>query len=65
MPEYGTGYISRKQFMYGIPTKALKQAVRRNSERFPDDFMFVLDGEEFGYWRSQIVTSKEDRKGLR
>ena len=51
--------------LYGIPTKALKQAVRRNRERFPDDFMFVLDAKEFQTWRSQFVTSKEDRKGLR
>jgi hypothetical protein len=51
--------------LYGIPTKALKQAVRRNRERFPDDFMFVLDAKEFQIWRSQFVTSKEDRKGLR
>ena len=34
-------------------------------ERFPDDFMFVLDAKEFQTWRSQFVTSKEDRKGLR
>jgi hypothetical protein len=51
--------------LYGIPTKALKQAVRRNADRFPDDFMFVLNEEELKQWRSQFVTSKEDRKGLR
>jgi hypothetical protein len=51
--------------LYAIPTKALKQAVRRNPERFPEDFMFVLDAEELSQWRSQFVTSKEDRKGLR
>jgi hypothetical protein len=51
--------------LYAIPTKALKQAVRRNLERFPEDFMFVLNDEEFSQWRSQFVTSKEDRKGLR
>jgi len=51
--------------LYAIPTKALKQAVRRNLERFPADFMFVLDAEELSHWRSQFVTSKEDRKGLR
>ena len=51
--------------LYGVPTKALKQAVRRNLERFPDDFMFVLGTVEFQIWRSQFVTSKEDRKGLR
>jgi len=51
--------------LYVIPTKALKQAVRRSRERFPDDFMFVLDAREFEIWRSHFVTSKEDRKGLR
>ena len=51
--------------LYGIPTKALKQAVRRNLNRFPSDFMFVLTKSEFKTWRSQFVTSKTDRKGLR
>jgi hypothetical protein len=51
--------------LYGVETRALKQAVRRNAERFPDDFMFVLSTEEFEHWRSQNVISKSDRKGLR
>jgi hypothetical protein len=51
--------------LYDIPTRVLKQAVRRNIDRFPDDFMFVLDKSEFEAWRSQFVTSKSDRKGLR
>ena len=51
--------------LYGVTTKALKQAVRCNSERFPNDFMFVLEKHEFQIWRSQFVTSKEDRPGLR
>jgi hypothetical protein len=51
--------------MYGVPTKALKQAVRRKATRFPADFMFVLTREEFADWRSQIVTSNADRMGLR
>ena len=51
--------------LYEIPTKALKQAVRRNIDRFPDDFMFVIDSTEFESWRSQFVTSEADRKGLR
>ena len=51
--------------LYQLPTKALKQAARRNRERFPNDFMFVLNQAEFHIWRSQFVTSKEDRKGLR
>ena len=43
--------------LYGVPTKVLKQAVRRNAERFPEDFMFELREEEFEILRSQIVTS--------
>ena len=33
--------------LYGVPTKALNQAVKRNAERFPDEFMFQLTAEEF------------------
>ncbi len=48
--------------LYQVKTKALKQAVRRNSERFPEDFMFELTNEEFNSliirMRSQFVTSK-------
>ena len=51
--------------LYGVPTKALKQAVKRNIGRFPEDFMFILTPEEFAGWRSQFVTSKADRMGLR
>jgi hypothetical protein len=51
--------------LYGVPTKALKQAVNRNIERFPEDFMFVLEAQEFAAWRSQFVTSKADKQGLR
>jgi hypothetical protein len=51
--------------LYGEATKVLKQAVRRNIARFPDDFMFVLNPAEFQNWRSQFVTSNADRKGLR
>ena len=51
--------------LYGVPTHALKQAVRRNKDRFPPDFMFVLDSTEFANWRSQFVISKADRSGLR
>ena len=43
--------------LYGIKTKVLKQAVRRNIDRFPSDFMFVLSKQEFANLRSQIVTS--------
>ena len=41
----------------GVPTKALNQAVRRNRDRFPNDFMFQLNREEFKILRSQIVAS--------
>jgi hypothetical protein len=51
--------------LYGVPSKALNQAVKRNAERFPDEFMFQLDPQEFAHWKSQIVTSKGDAMGLR
>ncbi len=43
--------------LYEVPTKALKQAVRRNADRFPQDFMFVVTGKELAILRSQSVTS--------
>ena len=43
--------------LYGVEPKALVQAVKRNLERFPDDFMFQLSAEEFSNLKSQIVTS--------
>ena len=43
--------------MYGVETKVLKQAVRRNIERFPKDFMFELTKDEYSNLRSQFVTS--------
>ena len=51
--------------LYGVETKVLNQAVKRNSERFPSDFMFQLSKQEMENWRSQIVTSNFDRMGLR
>lgn len=51
--------------LYGIETKALVQAVKRNRERFPDDFMFQLTFQEFTNLRSQIVTSKTEGRGGR
>lgn len=51
--------------LYGVQTRVLKQAVRRNEKRFPEDFMFEMNKEELENWRSQNVTSKEDRQGLR
>lgn len=49
--------------MYEIETKVLKQAVRRNSERFPKDFMFELSNEEIALLRSQFVTSNSMSTG--
>jgi phage regulator Rha-like protein len=43
--------------LYGVETKVLKQNVKRNIERFPEDFMFVLNKKEFENLRSQNVTS--------
>ena len=43
--------------LYGVTTKVLNQAVRRNTARFPADFMFRLNFEEAAALRSQIVTS--------
>ena len=44
--------------LYGVSTKVLIQAVKRNLARFPSDFMFALSAEEFSVLRSQIVTSR-------
>lgn len=52
-------------FLYQVETRALNQAVRRNTERFPEDFMFRLGKEEREGLRSQIVMSKEGRGGRR
>ena len=43
--------------LYGIETKVLLQAVKRNIGRFPNDFMFKLTSREFANLKSQIVTS--------
>lgn len=46
--------------LYGVPTKALNQAVRRNADRFPSDFMFELAIQELRNLRSQSVTSSDE-----
>lgn len=51
--------------LYGTETKVLNQAVKRNIERFPEDFMFQLSDEEFLVLRSQVVTSKTETRGGR
>ena len=51
--------------LYGVTTTALNQAVPRNIVRFPEDFSFVLNNQEFMSLISQIVTSKTGRGGRR
>jgi len=51
--------------LYGVETKRLKEQVRRNIKRFPEDFMFELTKEELKNWRSQFATSNQDIMGLR
>lgn len=51
--------------LYGVETRTLNQAVKRNTNRFPEDFMFQLSKEEMEDWRSQIVISNKERMGLR
>lgn len=48
--------------LYGVPTKRLNEQVRRNAERFPEDFMFRLTKEEFDHLKSQIATSSAEKK---
>lgn len=51
--------------LYGVETKVLVQAVKRNLDRFPADFMFQLSTEEFAILRSQSVTSSSGHGGRR
>jgi hypothetical protein len=51
--------------LYKVPTKVFNQAVKRNLDRFPEDFMFQLTSSEAGSLRSQFVTSKIGRGGSR
>lgn len=51
--------------LYGVETRMLNQAVKRNIDRFPPDFMFQLTLEELEIWKSQIVISNAVRMGLR
>jgi len=51
--------------MYGVETRVLNQAVKRNVERFPDDFMFQLTDDEFYNWKSQFVMSNYINMGMR
>ena len=47
--------------LYGVSTKVFNQAIKRNQNRFPPDFMFQLDSDEYEALRSQIVTLKQPR----
>lgn len=51
--------------LYGVETKRLVEQVKRNLERFPEDFMFQLDRDEAAALRSQIATSNNGRGGRR
>ena len=51
--------------LYGVETKRLNEQVRRNLERFPEDFMFQLNQYELANWKSQIATSNSVLMGLR
>jgi hypothetical protein len=51
--------------LYMVETKVLNQAVKRNIERFPKDFIFQLSSEELLNWKSQFVTSNSIKMGLR
>jgi hypothetical protein len=51
--------------LYVVETRVLNQAVRRNINRFPEDFMFQLTKEEMANWKSQIVITNKEKIGLR
>jgi len=51
--------------MYGVQTRVLNQAVKRNKDRFPDDFMFQLTEKEMRHWLSQTVMTKSISMGVR
>lgn len=51
--------------LYGVETRIINQAVKRNTERFPEEFCFQLNTQEFENWKSQFVTSNSDKMGLR
>lgn len=49
--------------LYGVETKVLNQAVKRNISRFPEDFMFQISQNEFAILKSQFVTSRWGESG--
>ena len=50
--------------LYEVETKQLKRAVRRNMDRFPEDFMFELSKEELSEWRHQFGISDSEKMGI-
>ena len=51
--------------LYGVETRTLNQAVKRNLQRFPEDFMFQMTSDELENWKSQIVISNKEKMGIR
>lgn len=51
--------------LYGVETKRLNEQVKRNIERFPQEFMFQMTNVELEHWKSQIATSNKEIMGLR
>ena len=51
--------------LYGVETKRVNEQVKRNIERFPEDFMFQLTKDELEIWKSQNATSNSIKMGLR
>jgi phage regulator Rha-like protein len=51
--------------LYGVETKRLKEAVKRNLNRFPEDFMFELTKAEMEDWRTQFASSNSEKMGMR
>ena len=51
--------------LYEVETRTLNQAVKRNLQRFPEDFMFQMTSDELENWKSQIVISNKEKMGIR
>ncbi|WEK19060.1 MAG: ORF6N domain-containing protein [Candidatus Pedobacter colombiensis] len=58
----GHGHLAE---MYGVETRVLNQAIKRNEKRFPGDFMFQMTSGELSDWKSQNVISNKEKMGLR
>lgn len=51
--------------LYGVETRVLNQAIKRNEKRFPNDFMFQMTQKELENWKSQNTLSSKEKMGLR